>query len=78
MGNLTIDASSQLVTINGGGAGLTNGLTVVSNSNTISGLNLIQFQLSGISLQGASNILGVNRQTGVGPNGHGLRISKCA
>ena len=76
-GTLTIDAAGQRVTLNGGGAGSTNGLTIVSDGNTIRGLSLIQFQLSGISVQGANNTLGGDRQTGSGPNGQGLRIGKC-
>jgi hypothetical protein len=80
-GSVTIDASNVRVTVNGSGAGSSNGLQIVSNNNTVLGLTLVGFTKDGILISSANgNIIGGNRTLpaiGTGPNGQGLRISGC-
>ncbi|MCH7588914.1 MAG: hypothetical protein IIC78_12915 [Chloroflexi bacterium] len=79
-GSLTIDASNAGVILEGGKstfAALQFGLHVLSNSNTIRGLQIVGFSLVGIGLEhGASyNIIGGDRGIGAGPLGQGNLIS---
>jgi len=76
-GGVTIDAQDRRVTVNGSGAGSAFGLSIPSNNNVVRGLTLLGFSKSGVLLKGGAtgNLLGGNRNTGLGPNGQGLRIS---
>jgi hypothetical protein len=79
-GNVTIDASNVRVTVNGSGAGSSNGLQIVSNGNVIHGLTIVGFTKDGMFVTGNNNLIGGDRTlpaTGTGPNGQGLRISGC-
>jgi len=79
-GGLTIDASNAGVILDGGG--FTNpeieyGFHILSNGNTIRGLQIVGFPLAGIGLErGASdNLIGGDRGIGAGPLGQGNLIS---
>jgi len=78
-GDVTIDASARRVTVNGISAGAASGLDIVSNGNRILGLSLINFTQSGVRIRNGAknNNIGGSRLLGGGPNGQGLRISKC-
>jgi hypothetical protein len=80
-GNVTIDASNVRVTVNGSGAGTSNGIQILSNGNSIFGLTLVGFTNDGILISAAnSNLIGGDRTlpaVGTGPNGKGLRIAGC-
>ena len=78
-GNVTIDAQNVRVTVNGAGAGSSNGFVINSANNLIMGLSVTAFTRSGIFITGSAatnNVIGGDRTVGSGPNGQGLRISK--
>lgn len=60
------------VVINGGSAGVSNGLTIVSDSNTISGLVIQGFSGNGIAIQGSNNTISGNY---IGTNSAGTAAS---
>jgi uncharacterized delta-60 repeat protein len=77
-GSVTIDASDRRVTVNGAGAGQSNGFTLASANNVIRGLSIVSFTNAGVAIQGngaTGNIIGGDRGVGAGPNGQGLRIA---
>ncbi|MDA2937324.1 right-handed parallel beta-helix repeat-containing protein [Acidobacteria bacterium AH-259-A15] len=79
-GSLTIDASNAGVILDGSemtDPELRYGLHILSNSNTIRGLQIVGFPEAGITLeQGAShNLIGGDRGIGTGPLGQGNLIS---
>ncbi|MGD0092945.1 MAG: kelch repeat-containing protein [Planctomycetota bacterium] len=82
---ITIDAQDCRVTINGAGAGTSNGLTLLSLNNKIMGLTIVGFTGSGIAITSngnvgggsSGNVIGGSRLVGKGPNGQGLRIANC-
>jgi hypothetical protein len=78
--NLTIDASNAGVILDESRITTpesVDGLSIVSNSNTIRGLQIVGFSDAGIGLHsGASyNVIGGDRGIGVGPMGQGNLIS---
>jgi hypothetical protein len=75
--NLTLDASSAGVILDGSGApGGTNGLIISGDNNNIYGLTIRNFSSNGIILEAgaSSNKIGGDRTIGVGPNGRGCLI----
>ena len=75
-GGLTIDASNAGVILDG--SEITEiGLHILSNGNTIRGLQIVGFSVAGIALErGAShNLIGGDRGIGAGPLGQGNLIS---
>ena len=77
-GHITIDASYAGVILDGSGtpAG-TNGLTIVSDNNSIKGLQVVHFPGYGISIQNSAkkNLIGGDRSRGNGPIGEGNLLS---
>ncbi len=57
--------TTRLITLNGSGAGNSDGLLVQGTSNTVSGLIIESFQNNGIEIQGANNLIG-GTSTGAG------------
>ncbi len=54
----------------------TNGLSIMSNGNTVQGLQIIGFPNAGIALHDVqNNVIGGDRDTGAGPVGQGNLIS---
>jgi len=86
-GNLTIDASSAGVIIDGSNVpgDWNSGLQVYSSNNKVMGLQIVGFAGSGIVVaQGAHNTIGGDRSTGSGPigqgnlaSGNGIGINLC-
>ena len=81
-GGVTIDAQDRRVTINASAATTESrayGLSIPTNDNTVLGLTIVGAPQWGISINtGAkNNVIGGNRNVGLGPNGQGLRISNC-
>ena len=79
-GSLTIDASNAGVILDGSemiDPKFQYGLHILSNGNTIRGLQIVGFPFAGIALErGAShNLIGGDRGIGTGPQGQGNRIS---
>ena len=77
-GHVKIDAQNVRVTVNGAGAGSSNGFVINSANNQIMGLSVTAFTRSGIFITGSAatnNVIGGDRTLGSGPNGQGLRIS---
>ncbi len=77
-GNLTIDASSAGVILDGSHApDPTSGLSISSNGNIIRGLQITGFSDAGIGLHGGAqdNVIGGDRNVGGGPLGQGNLIS---
>ena len=74
-GNVTIDAQNVRVTVNGTGAGSSNGFTLSSNNNRILGVSVVGFTRSGIYIASGGNLIGGSRASGSGPNGQGCRSS---
>lgn len=75
-GNLTIDASDAGVIMDGAQLPRDTwipGLEIVSDGNTIRGMQVINFTGTGIvvALHGQNNVIGGNRNIGVGPIGQG-------
>ncbi len=73
-GNLTIDASNAGVILDGSliSAPDADGLSINSNGNTISGLQIRKFPRIGIHIStGSANTIGGNSAVGVGPSGQG-------
>ena len=73
-GSITIDASNAGVVLDGHDLPPLAGLHIVSDSNVIKGLQILNFH-EGISISGEHNIIGGNRTTGDGPLGEGNLIS---
>ena len=79
-GNLTIDASNAGVILDGSeitDPGFHYGINILSNSNTIRGLQIVGFAEAGIALEGGAsdNLIGGDRGIGSGPLGQGNLIS---
>lgn len=78
-GHLIIDASEAGVILDGGqiGAPETVGLRLVSDNNTIRGLQIVGFSLAGVALSGGAqnNTVGGDRGLGSGPLGQGNLIT---
>ena len=80
-GNVTIDASNAGVIIDGTSAGAVEGLTISSDSNTVKGLQIQNFNKNGIAITGASNTIGTttagegNTITGNGSQGIELKTA---
>ena len=72
-GNLTLDASNAGVILDGTSVPGTwvGGVQVVSNGNTVQGLQVTNFSGSGIAIGGAYNTVGGDRGVGTGPSGQG-------
>jgi len=78
-GNLTIDASTAGVILDGGAiaSGTTDGLFITSDGNAIMGLQIIHFPANGITLERCSmNIIGGDRNIGISPLGQGNVLSE--
>jgi len=75
-GGITIDASNAGVILDGSNTqGEANGLDIFSDSNTVMGLQIINFGATGISVCGGShNVVGGDIQIGSGPSGQGNLI----
>ena len=78
-GNLTIDASNAGVILDGSGitsSDLQYGLHIISNNNTIRGLQVVRFADVGIAMEGgaSNNLIGGDREMGEGLLGRGNRI----
>jgi len=78
-GAVTIDCSNRRVTLNGSSAGSANGIDIMSNGNVLRGLSIVSFTQSGVRVRAGAknNQIGGVRTTGGGPNGQGLRLSRC-
>jgi hypothetical protein len=75
-GGVTIDASNAGVILDGSSApDRTTGLMMRSDGNRIMGLQIIGFSGDGLSVRGASNVIGGDRSRGSGPSGEGNVIS---
>lgn len=75
-GHVTIDASNAGVILDGSKAAAgTDGLGIASDYNVIMGLQVVNFGGNGISVNGAHNIIGGDRQQGKGPLGEGNLMS---
>lgn len=77
-GNLTIDASTTGVILNGSSLPEgENGLVITSNGNVIKGLQILFFPGNGVIIKNGAknNIIGGNRTVGTGPLGEGNLIS---
>jgi len=74
-GNLTIDASNASVILDGSHVleGWVSGLEIVSNGNTVQGVQVVNFSGAGIVLSGGArnNTIGGDRGIGSGPMGQG-------
>src|SRR3990170_979776 len=75
-GNLTIDASNAGVILDGSQLARETwipGLEIVSDGNTIRGLQVIHFTGTGlvVALHGKNNVIGGDRNSGMGPIGQG-------
>ena len=80
-GNLTIDASSAGVILSGSNLGAdANGIVLLSNGNTVRGLDLDSFPGAAILVTGgtAQNVIGGDRSQGTGPSGQGNTIGNGA
>lgn len=77
-GRVTLDAKDRRVTVNGSAAGTASGLLILSSNNVIQGLSITGFNRSGISIRSRArkNLIGGNRNSGLGANGSGLRLSQ--
>jgi parallel beta-helix repeat protein len=74
--NLTIDASNAGVILDGSTLPSgTEGLVIMSNNNTIKGLQILNFPFVGVGVGGQYNQIGGNRLQGNGPIGEGNLIS---
>jgi len=77
-GNVTIDASNAGVILDGSSAEKTIvGLDILSDSNSIKGMQIVHFPSAGILLQdnAHNNLIGGSRNRGSGPLGEGNLIS---
>ncbi|MEW6716378.1 MAG: right-handed parallel beta-helix repeat-containing protein [Chloroflexota bacterium] len=76
-GNLTIDASNAGVILDGTDAQgeWVVGIPIHSDSNTIQGLQIVNFSGAGIQLLGQYNKIGGDRSEGSGPTGQGNLLS---
>ncbi len=75
---MAIDASNAGVILDGSEIpGSTYGLHLLSNNNTIRGLQIVGFSVAGIALEGGAshNVIGGDRGIGTGPLGQGNLIS---
>ena len=74
-GNITVDASNAGVILNGSNipaGGWEAGLQMVSDGNTIRGMQVVNFSGTGIAVSnGHHNIIGGDRNIGLGPLGQG-------
>ncbi|MHA2100651.1 MAG: choice-of-anchor D domain-containing protein, partial [Candidatus Kariarchaeaceae archaeon] len=78
-GSITIDASNAGVILNGSALSSGNGFTITSNSNSIMGIQIINFVGFGIKLDNGANHnqVGGNKTLGNGVNGQGNTIGNC-
>lgn len=79
-GNLTIDASNAGVILDGKNIAADDdqdGITVLSNDNTIRGMQIVGFPGAGIALRGGAqhNVIGGARSVGTAPLGQGNLVS---
>lgn len=75
-GNIIIDGSNAGMIINGERiSGNSNGLWIVSDGNTVKGLQIIRFPQHGIGIIGSNNVIGGSRLEGTGPVGQGNVVS---
>jgi hypothetical protein len=73
-GNITIDASNAGVILDGSKCNYS-GLEINSDYNIVRGLQIINFPINGISVNGGHNVIGGDRSHGDGPVGEGNLIS---
>jgi uncharacterized protein (TIGR03437 family) len=75
-GNVTIDASNAGVILDGSSAGqVDEGLSIVSDGNSVKGLQIMHFGHIGMRIQGNDNLIGGTRSRGSSPLGEGNLIS---
>ncbi len=77
-GSLTIDASEAGVILDGSLVQRGTGISIDSNNNTIRGLQILNFSLGGVAIEGPgadNNTIGGDRTIGSGPLGQGNLIS---
>lgn len=77
-GNVTIDASNAGVIVDGSGTPEdTVGIRIISNGNTIKGLQILYFPVDGVVIKDGAqnNTIGGDRTVGAGPTGEGNVIS---
>ena len=74
-GKIVIDASNAGVILDGSKLSSGIGLSIRSSFNKVMGLQILHFPEDGIRLDGESNQIGGNRQTGAGLTGQGNVIS---
>lgn len=75
-GRITIDGSDAGVILDGRNlAGSASGLTVVSDYNTVRGLQVLYFSNCGVNVGGRYNVIGGDQAQGAGPTGQGNVVS---